>query len=193
MDPLKASKARWPWFVVIGIFCFGIAVMCSGCAAPPELAEVERASIASLKNYHENAERTVTSLLEAYEKSNRQTLDALFELDLRDSTQKITAIESLPEPGEDGKIDPGEIKTVDFQAVDPATVVALLKSYRDRLDNIEEETAKFRGKWRAANQDYSNAVELREQVYRWLTRPAVGPEEIDAVGRALADEIRKAD
>lgn len=137
----------------------------AGCKAPEKVAEVERRSIASLQNYHANASGAVEALLGAYRRQARAALRATAEVELarRGATP-------LP----------------------PADAGKLLDTYSGKLDLIDLEVAKFRGAWAGANEDYADAIKLRELVYRWLSRPAIGPEEIDAAGRALSEEIDRA-
>lgn len=142
-----------------------LLLLAAGCKAPEKVAEVERRSIESLRNYHANASGAVEALLGAYRRQARAALRATAEVEL--ARRGTTA---LP----------------------PADAAKLLDTYTGKLDLIDLEVAKFRGAWAGANEDYADAVKLRELVYRWLTRPAVGPEEIDAAGRALSEEIDRA-
>lgn len=157
-----------------------LALLASGCASPPELGEAERASIEALANYHANAEEAVAALLDAYKASGRQTVNALVELEVRDATREVV----IP-PAEEG----AEPQTLRYVA--PDAVLHAVLEYGKAMDRIEGEASGFQERWTKANTDYSNAVEIREEVYRWLTRPGIGPEEIDAAGRALADSIRR--
>lgn len=162
-----------------------------GCeSAPEEVRELEARSTEAIQNYHGNAEVAVEALLVAYREASRRELAWVAQADA-EALLEVTEVPVLPEPGEDGRIDPAAVTRRQVAGIPRAAVEGLLTRYRGALDRIDAEAADFRAGWTEANAEYADAMELRRELYRWLSREGVQPEHIDAVGRALADAIER--
>ena len=167
-----------------------VAVLVTGCATPDAVRRLEEESVASVQAYAANMRTATTDLLAGYRAAELGRIHLLAELDLADATRMLE-VPVLPEPNEDGLLDPAAVSLRAVAYLEPADVLELLGGYQAAYDKLHATVEEYRVALTAAEEDLEDALTLRARIREWLARGGIEAEEIDALAEGLARALKE--
>lgn len=179
------AAALFRWLVIrAAVLAF------TACATPDEVRRLEAESVASIEAYASNMRTATADLLAGYRGAERGRIAALGELDRRDATRTLD-VPVLPEPLEDGHLDPAGVGTRRLEYLEPGEVDRLLAERAAAEERLLAVVEEYRAALLAAEADLDDALELRAKIREWLMRGGVEAEEIEALADGLARALRE--
>ena len=177
------------------IYILTSILVLSGCSifdkTPEEVRAVDEEADKAHARIVATDEAAIQTLLNAYLIHEKQIIEGNLEDDMEDpENQEPVEVLVLPEPEENGLIDPAKIEASLHLFLEPEMAISLAQDYGDALDRSRTTAEVFERAWRKTRdgneEDYQ---EFREFLRRWRDRPAFGPDELRDIFRGIESEL----